>query len=96
MLVGSVVEDQFGDHPQAARVRLAQERLEIVQRAVDRVDGVIIGDVVAVVLERRGIKRQQPEGRDAEVLEVIQLLRQPAKIADAVGVAVVEARTGTS
>ena len=53
MLVGGVVEHQFGDDAQAAPVRFAQEHLEVRQRAVDRVDVEVVGDVVAVVLERR-------------------------------------------
>ena len=49
MLVGGVIEHQFGDNPQPAFVRLAQERAKIVERAVFRMDAVIIGDIVAVV-----------------------------------------------
>ena len=45
-------------------------------------------DIVAVVLERRGIKRQKPKRRDAEILKIIEFLRQPFEIADAIGVAV--------
>ena len=50
----------------------------------------VVGDVVAVVAQRRGIKRQQPQRRDAQVLQIVELLRQAAKVADAVVVAVVE------
>ncbi len=73
MLVGRVVQHQFGDDAQPAPVRLAQKGFEIAQRAVHRMHVAIIGDVVAVVLERRRIKRQQPDRRHAEVLDVIQL-----------------------
>ena len=91
MLVGSVVDDQLGDDPEPAPVRLPKEGLEVAQ--IGRTIGWmlrVVGDVVAVVLERRGIERQQPQRRDAEVLQVIELLRQPAKVADAVAVAVEE------
>ena len=66
------------------------ERLEVVERAVARMDVPVVGDVVAVVLERRREERQQPEAGDAEVLQVIELARQAAEVADAVVVAVEE------
>jgi hypothetical protein len=39
---------------------------EVVHRAVARVDAAVVGDVVAVVAERRGVHRQQPQAVDAE------------------------------
>ena len=66
------------------------ERLEIVERAVARMDVPVVGDVVAVVLERRGEERQQPQAGDAEPLQVVELLRQAGEVADAVVVAVEE------
>jgi len=51
---------------------------------------VIIGDVVAIVTQGRRIKWQKPNRGDTEFLEIIELLDQPAEIANAVAVAVVE------
>ena len=90
MLIGRVVQDQLDDHAQPARVRLVEKALEILQRAVAGMDVRVVGDVVPVVLERRGVHRLQPEAVDAERREVIELRRQPGKIADAVVVAVGE------
>ena len=66
------------------------KRLEVAQRAVVRVDVGVVGDVVAVVAQRRGIERQQPDRGDAEVLQVVELRGQAAEVADAVAVAVEE------
>ena len=63
MLVGGVIQHQFRDDAQSVLVRLAQEYFEITQRAEHRMHIAVIGDVVAVVLEGGGIKRQQPDGR---------------------------------
>ena len=71
-------------------MRLAQEVPEVGGRAVVRMHAVVVGDVVAVVLERRRVERQQPHRVDAEVADVRQALRQPGKVADAVVVAVAE------
>ncbi len=67
-----------------------EEFFEVVERAVDRVDVVVVGDVVAVVPQRRRIEGQQPDRGDAEVLQVVELAGQPVEIADAVAVAVGE------
>ena len=48
----------------------------------------VVGDVVAVVAQRRGAEGQKPDRRDAQIFQVIELLRQAAEIADAVGDAV--------
>ena len=69
---------------------VVDEALEVVERAVDRVDRGVVGDVVAVVPERRRIEGEQPDAGDAEVLQILELLGQPREVADAVVVAVVE------
>ena len=88
MLVGGVIDHQFGDDSQAPVFGLPEEGLEIAAGAVIRVDAGVVGDVVAVVLERRGVKRQEPDGGYPQVLQIIQLGGDPAEIADAVPVAV--------
>ncbi len=69
---------------------LAQEGSEVPHVAVGGIDVAVVGDVVAVVLQRRGIKRQQPDGRGPQVLQIVELLREASEIADAVAVAVVK------
>jgi hypothetical protein len=90
VLIRSVIDDQFRDDAQAASMRLFEEALEIVEVAVDRVDGAVVGDVISIVAQRRRVERQQPESGDAEVLEIVELFDQAGKIADAVAVAVHE------
>ena len=90
VLVGGVVDDQLGDHPQAAPVRLVDQPPGVLERAVGRVDGAVVGDVVAVVAQRRGVERQQPDRRDAQLLDVVELGDHALEIADAVAVGVEE------
>ena len=75
MLVGGVVDHEVGDHPDAAVARGAHELDEVAERAEPRVDGVVVGDVVAVVAVGRGVERHQPEAGDAEPGEVVDALR---------------------
>ena len=90
MLVGRVVDHEVGDDPDAARVRGLGQRLEVGDGADRGVDLAKIGDVVAVVLQGRGVDGHQPEAVDAQLLEVVELRRQADQVAVAVAVGVVE------
>ena len=96
MLVGGVVHDQVGDDPEARAWAASRNVLEVVDRAEVGVDVEEVGDVVAVVAERRGVHRQEPDAVDAEVADVVELLGHPAKVAHAVAVASKKDLTGAS
>ncbi len=71
------------------------EPAKVVKRAVIRMDVEVIAHVVAVIAQGRGGNRQQPERVHAQLLQIVQLRRQPRQIADAVAVAgVVTAAVG--
>jgi hypothetical protein len=67
---------------------------EIAERAVARIDRVVVGDVVAVVPAGRFLERHQPDRGDAEPVEVVEPAHQPLEVADAVAVGVHEAADG--
>src|ERR1700691_389782 len=90
MLIGCVIYDEFDHDLHIALVRGIQERTKIIDRAIYGMDIEIIGDVVAVVLEGREEKSQQPETSDTKILEIIHLLDQARKITYAIGVTVFE------
>jgi hypothetical protein len=71
-------------------VRLLDEFAEVLHGSVVGMEGEEVRDVIAAVAERRLVHRQQPEAVDAEPLEVVELVHQPAKVAGAVVVAVEE------
>ena len=75
----------IGD-PDAERVGLGEQRVELGQVAEDRLDVARVGDVVAVVGHRRGVERRDPQGVDAEVGEVGQPAADAGQVADAVAV----------
>ena len=79
MLVRGVVDHELGDDAQIAPVRRAHEGAEIVHPSIGRVDAAVVGDVVAVVAQRRGIERQEPERGDAEILQIVELAGQARK-----------------
>ena len=90
MLIRGVIDDQFGDHFESEPVRLMQQGAKIIQRAELRMHVLVIGNVVAVVLERRGVEGHQPKGVDTQVPDVFELRGQTLEIADAIVVGVEE------
>ena len=48
----------------------------------------VVGNVVAIVTERRRIERQQPKSVYAEVLQVVELLGQPLEVANTIAIAI--------
>ncbi len=90
VLVGGVVDDQVHHQPDAVRVAPRDERVEVGQRAEERVDVLVVADVVAVVVHRGAVDRRQPEHVDAEPGEVVEVRGDAGEVADAVAVAVGE------
>ena len=75
-------------HADAALLGPVRELDEVAERAVARIDAVIIGHVIAVVAMRRGLERHQPDGGDAEPVQVIQAAHQPLEVADPVAIGI--------
>ena len=73
VLVGGVVDDEVHHELHAARVDRGEQRVEVGERAEHRVDVLVVGDVVAVVVLRRGVDRRQPDHVDAERGEVVEV-----------------------
>ena len=94
MLVGGVVDDQIGDDLQPALMRRVEQRLEVHDGAVVVMDAHEIGDVVPVVLVRRGIHRQQPDAIHAKLPDVVEFLGHAPEVTDAVIVGIEERLDG--
>ena len=90
MLVRGVVDDELGDDPHAALVRFLDQPLDILQIAIGRIDRPIVGDVVAIVAQRRGIEGQKPDRRDAQLLDIVETRKKACEIADPVAIGVDE------
>ena len=79
MLIGGVIDDQLDHHLQAAVMGRIEKLPEIVHGAVVGVHAEVVGDIVAVVAQRRREKREQPQAGDAQVLQVVELADNPWK-----------------
>ena len=74
-----VIERQIRHNAHAAAVQLRNELFKVLHRAVIRMDGVVVRDIVAIIAQGAGIKRREPQAVHAEPLEVIQLIDDPAQ-----------------
>ena len=72
-----------------------QKGLEVVECSVAGMNRAVVGDVVSVIAQGRREKRHQPDGSNAKVGQVINLLRQPAKVSNTVAIASKNVRTCT-
>ena len=88
--VRRVVHDEVDDDPHAAVLRRADRRHEVAERAQPVVDGVVVGDVVAVVPVGRRLERHEPQAADADAGEVVDPLDQSREVAVPVVVPVEE------
>src|SRR6266404_4732564 len=71
-------------------MRRIEKCSEIVERPKVWINVEIIGDVVSVIPQRRRIEGEEPNGGNAELLEIIQLFHQAAEVAHPVAVAVAQ------
>jgi hypothetical protein len=90
VLVGGVVDDEIHDEFHPAPVQGREQVVELRQRAEDRLDVLVVADVVAVVVLRRRIDRGQPDDVDPEVSEIVDPRRDPREVADPVTVGIGE------
>jgi hypothetical protein len=86
-----VVDDEVHHQLHVPRVQLRDQLVELLERAEERVDVVVVGNVVAVVGHRRAVDRAQPDDVDTEQLEIVQVVQDSAEVTDAVTVAIGEA-----
>jgi hypothetical protein len=94
MLVRCMVNDQIDQYAYATLLASMSKLHEIAQRAVTRVDAVIIGNIIAIITQRRGLERHQPYGSHAQPMKIIQSPHQAGKVADAVPVGIHVAANG--
>ena len=88
MLIGRVIDDKVDEHADAALLRTVGEIDEIAERAIAVIDAIVVRHVVPVVTMRRGLERHQPNGCDAQAMEIVQASLQPAEVANAIAIGI--------
>jgi hypothetical protein len=90
VLVRRMVDHQFGNDAQAARMRLADQFAYVGHGAVVGMHATVVGNVIAVVAPWRRVERQQPDRVHAQAGDVVQLHDQAGDVAHPVVIRVEE------
>ena len=95
MPVRGVVRHEIDDHADLAAMRLFEKMIEVLERAEDRIDIAVVGDVVTEVGHRRAIERRKPDRLDTKrpggaVVQMVEPPCDPGQVADAVPVRILE------
>ena len=89
MLGADVIRDEIENHLNSFGVRGGDEVLQILLRAEMLFDGIFIDGAVTVIILRRGIvvvhDRGEPDGSDAEVAQIIEVVFDAAEISAVIG-----------
>ena len=88
MFTRGVVRDNIENDAEIELVGSSDQPVDVVERAVTRINVAVIRDVVAMVVPWRGVERGEPDDVDTEPLEVIQTVGDPSDVADAITVTV--------
>jgi hypothetical protein len=91
VLVRAMGVDLVDDDLEAEAVGRGEEPVEIGERAEDRVDIAIVGNVVAVIFHRRCEEGRQPDRIDPERGDIVETLGDPGEVANPVAVRIGEA-----
>ena len=86
VLVGRVVDDEVHDQLHAARVDAREQFVELLERPEDRLDVLVVADVVAGVVLRRRVDGREPQHVHPELREVVQVRGDAAQIPDPVAI----------
>src|ERR1035441_1048219 len=71
-------------------MNLLKQAIEIFHRSKQRIDAAIIRHIVTKIGHGRRVDRRDPDGINAELDQVVKVLKNPLQIADAVAVSVLE------
>ena len=66
-----MVDDEIDDDADATLSAAMGEFDKVAERAVPRIDAIIVRDIVTVVLAGRWLERHQPDRDNAEALQII-------------------------
>src|SRR5689334_4407291 len=89
-----MIQDQLRNDFDVPSVRLLQKLFKIGKRSIIRMDIAVFGYIKAIIFQGRRKEWQQPDGVDSQIIEVVELLNQPLKIANAIAVPIKEGPHG--
>ena len=86
MLVAGVVDDEVHDDLEPALVRAGDQLVDVGEATEQRVDVLVVADVVAIVVLRRLVDRRQPNHVNPQRGKVIELRDDAMDVTDAIAI----------
>src|SRR5216684_4296823 len=84
MLVRSVIRNKIHDHSNVALLGFTDHPIKISKRAVERIDGGVIRDIVAEIHQWRRVHGANPDRIDAQVAKIIQARGNSVDVANGI------------
>ena len=88
VFIGGVVDHQVDEHAHPALLAALGKLDEIAQRAVSRIDTIVVGNVVSIILTRRRVKRHKPQCGHAHALQIVETTHQTLEVPDAIAICI--------
>jgi hypothetical protein len=93
MLVGGVIDDEIHHERDVAFLGFGDQPFHVFHRPVFRIDGFVVGNVIAEIVVGRAVERREPNDVDSESLKVIELGDNAGDIPDSIAIGIAK-RTG--
>ena len=91
MLTGGMARDEIEQHMQAVLMGCFKQLLHVFVGAIARRNGIVIGNIIAGIPERRGKAGIQPDSTAAKAADIVQLLDNALQVADAICIGIAKA-----
>ena len=91
MLIRTVVQNQIHDNTDSPFLRFRNQLIHILQLTENRINILIIGDIITIIILRRTEYRRQPNRINSQILQIRKLLYNPLKISYSIRIAVIKA-----
>ena len=86
-----MVQHQIHNNPDVSFFRLCNQLFHVRKCSEDRVDILIIGNIVAIIVHRRTVNGRKPDRIDTQFFQIRQSFNNALQISDSIPVAVLKA-----
>ena len=91
ILIGRVIGDEIHNHADLPSPGFTNKTIEILHRAVLRIDRLVVGDVVPEIDLGRRVHRRDPDGIHAKIPQIVETGGNSIEVADTIAVGVLKA-----
>ncbi len=83
-----MIYNQIDQNTDAALPASVGKLYKVTQRAVPRINAIVIRNIIAIVTQRRRLKWHEPDRGNAQALQVVQPVHETAKVTNAITICI--------